>query len=104
MRSKTAGVANIFCASSCSSWPSWLKNLNKRLKTGLFFEKFQKIGLFLGCFYAFFRVFDAKNTVQQGAIIKVFLPYFQSAILPAGVSAKAGRNLQSAIYYPLPEK
>ena len=28
----------------------------------LFFEKNQKIGLFLGCFYAFFRVFEAKNT------------------------------------------
>ena len=28
----------------------------------LFFEKIQKIGLFLGCFYAFFRVFKPKNT------------------------------------------
>jgi len=28
----------------------------------LFFEKNQKIGLFLGCFYAFFRVVEAKNT------------------------------------------
>jgi len=31
----------------------------------LFFKKIQKIGLFLGCFYAFFRVFEAKNTVPK---------------------------------------
>jgi membrane protein DedA with SNARE-associated domain len=41
------------------------KNRNKRKKTGLFFEKNQKIGLFLGCFCAFFRVFKPKNTVPK---------------------------------------
>jgi hypothetical protein len=46
---------------------SAVKNRNKGLKTMLFFEKNQKIGLFLGRFYVFFRVFKPKNTVQQGA-------------------------------------
>jgi hypothetical protein len=41
----------------------------------LFFKKFQKIGLFLGCFYAFFRVFEAKNTVPKtGLSAEVYTP------------------------------
>gem|GEM_PF-4907361 len=31
----------------------------------LFFKKIQKFGLFLSRFYAFFRVFEAKNTVPK---------------------------------------
>jgi hypothetical protein len=42
-----------------------VKNRNKRKKMRLFFEKNQKIGLFLGRFYVFFRVFEAKNTVPK---------------------------------------
>jgi hypothetical protein len=44
-----------------------VKNRNKGRKMRLFFEKIQKIGLFLSRFYVFFRVFKPKNTVQQGA-------------------------------------
>ena len=47
----------------------------------LFFKKIQKFGLFLSRFYAFFRVFEAKNTVPKECyflcgweILKVFLP------------------------------
>jgi len=61
---------------------SVVKNRNKRKKTRLFFEKNRKIGLFLGCFYAFFRVFRVKNTVQHGTIIKISLPLFQIGIYP----------------------
>jgi hypothetical protein len=70
----------------------------------LFFEKNQKIGLFLSRFYAFFRVFMVKNTVQHGTIIKISLPYFQSAICNRTLSEAQSLLQKSAIHYPLPKK
>jgi hypothetical protein len=62
-----------FCFEKLPSqfWWQGDKNLNRGIKTGLFFEKFRKIGLFLGTFFAFFAVFNPSKPLFP---LSKFLP------------------------------
>ena len=62
----------------------------------LFFEKNQKIGLFLGCFYAFFRVVEAKNTD--------FKEYYFLCLFAAKFSLRKMGNLPFRSEAKIPER